>query len=111
MEQLIHADLKDYRVFEPACHGCLKSHNEWFGGVEFEVILERIKFWTQWISKGPYENDKGRWLLREDFKKELPQLYTMSNGHARKMKERLMARTSRRSSRCAAKYSGKMIPP
>jgi hypothetical protein len=101
-EKLIHADLKDYRVFEPACYGCLKSHNEWFRDVDFEIILGRIEFWTQWISKEPYELKKGydlkkgKWLLKDDAKEEL--MHTVSDSHARKKEKILMTRPSRRSS-------------
>ena len=35
VERQVHAELKDFRAFEPGCHGCLKSHNEWFKDVGF----------------------------------------------------------------------------
>lgn len=107
IEQLIHADLKDYRVFEPACYGCFKTHNEWFKGVDLKVILSRIEFWTQWISTEPYVEIKGRWLLREDSKLELPQL--LLTGH--KVSETSVkddkpsVRRSRRTSSKSAKLS------
>lgn len=103
VERLIHADLKDYRVFQPACHSCLTSHNEWFTNVDFEVILERIEFWCQWISKEPYTEDSG--LLKEDARKQLPRLLSIGESSLRK-KERLMARTSSLG-RAAKRLTGK----
>ena len=76
LERLVHAELKEYRLKEYGCHGCLGNHDEWFTGVDFKIILESIEFWTKWIMKeqGQYEKVKGKWLLKEDAKEELPQL-------------------------------------
>lgn len=100
VERLIHADLKDYRVFEPACRGCWKSHIEWFTGVDIEVVREKIEFWSQWASNKPYERNKeGKWLLKEEFERELPQLCVMREGSTEKTKRRLMTKASKRLSR------------
>lgn len=79
LELLVHAELKEYRVQEHRCRGCFKNHIEWFKGVDFNTILESIEFWTKWIMKedGPYEKVKSKWRLKEDAKKELPQLCNM----------------------------------
>ena len=79
LERLVHAELKKYRVQEHGCHGCSKTHREWFKGVAFETILESIESWTEWITKGdgPYEEVDGEWLLKEDAKTELQQLCNM----------------------------------
>jgi T5orf172 domain len=29
-EKLIHTEFREYRVFEPLCHGCGGRHIEWF---------------------------------------------------------------------------------
>ena len=79
LERLVHAELKKYRVQEHSCHGCSKTHREWFKGVAFETILESIESWTEWIMKedGPYEEVDGEWLLKEDAEMELQQLCNM----------------------------------
>ena len=79
LERLVHAELKKYRVQEHGCHGCSKTHREWFKGVAFETILKSIGSWTEWIMKedGPYEEVDGEWLLKEDAEMELQQLCNM----------------------------------
>ena len=78
LERLVHAELKKYRVEEECCRGCSKNHQEWFKGVGLKIIRESIEFWTKWLMKeqGQYEEVNGKWLLKEDAKKELPQLCT-----------------------------------
>ncbi|EXJ85485.1 hypothetical protein A1O1_05849 [Capronia coronata CBS 617.96] len=46
IESLIHAELKDYRVYEPYCNACKKQHVEWF------KVAERyaIKVILKWLS-------------------------------------------------------------
>ena len=75
LERLVHAELKDYRVKEECCRGCKRGHDEWFT-VDYKLMLKSIAFWTEWIRKRQYENVKGRWRLKEDARKELPQLCT-----------------------------------
>lgn len=75
LERLVHAELDDYRVKEKRCRGCKRGHDEWFN-VEYKLIEKSIAFWTEWIRKRPYEKVKGRWRLKEDARKELPQLCT-----------------------------------
>ena len=76
VERLVHAELDEYRVKEFGCHGCGGNHDEWFERVHFDVIVESIEFWTEWIMKedGPYEEVESTWRLKEDAKKELPEL-------------------------------------
>ena len=72
VEQLVHADLLDYRVFEPACRCCLKSHIEWFRGVNLSFIIKRIEAWTDWIGEGPYEKVERTWRLTEKGRERMP---------------------------------------
>lgn len=72
VEQLVHADLMDYRVFEPACRGCLKSHVEWFKDVDLSFIIRRIEAWTDWIGEGPYEKVGRKWHLTDKGKERMP---------------------------------------
>ena len=89
VERLVHAELKKYRVKEWGCHGCGGNHDEWFEGVNIDVIVESIEFWTEWMMKddGPYEEVESTWRLKEDAKKELPELCSrLSVVKARKSK-------------------------
>lgn len=97
LEKLVHAELKEFRVKEYGCHGCLGNHDEWFKDVDFEVIRESIAFWTKWIMEEPYEEVKGKWLLKEDAKKGLPQLCNMlSVLKAKERKAKSITITARR---------------
>ena len=75
LERLVHAELNDYRVEEKCCRGCRKSHREWFK-VDLKLIKKSIRFWTDWLMKGQYEEVESKWHLREDARNELPQLCT-----------------------------------
>ena len=72
LEQLVHADLSKYRVFEPACRGCLKSHIEWFNGVSLALIIRRIEAWSQWIDEEPYEEVNRQWHLTDKGGESMP---------------------------------------
>ena len=61
VEQLLHGELLEHRVHEPACRHCLKSHIEWFRGVNLPFIIGRIEAWSQWISEEPYEKVGRQW--------------------------------------------------
>ena len=74
IEQLVHADLLEYRVREPACRTCLKSHIEWFRGVNLTFIIGRIEAWSQWISERPYEKVGGQWCLTDSGRDSMPLL-------------------------------------
>ena len=74
IEQLVHADLLEHRVREPACRTCLKSHIEWFRGVSLTFIIGRIEAWSQWISDRPYEQVGGQWCLTDTGRDTMPLL-------------------------------------
>ena len=74
VEKLIHTEFREHRVFEPYCHGCGRKHIEWFKGLDLAVVIERIKAWTEWITKEPYEKKLGVWRLKEGLEFELPQI-------------------------------------
>ena len=74
IERLVHADLLEYRVRELACRTCLKSHIEWFRGVNLTFIIGRIEAWSQWISENPYEQVGSQWCLTESGRDNMPLL-------------------------------------
>jgi hypothetical protein len=45
IESLIHAELKDHRLFEPSCKGCKSKHKEWFE-VDQKLALRVVAKWT-----------------------------------------------------------------
>lgn len=79
VEALVHADLSDYRVFEPACHTCLQSHIEWFRGVNLAFIIERIEAWSQWMSTKPYEKNGSQWKLTNEGRSSLTTMMLSSS--------------------------------
>ncbi|KAL2426045.1 hypothetical protein ABEF95_009242 [Exophiala dermatitidis] len=46
IESLIHAELKEYRVSEPRCPNCCKSHKEWFNVAE-DYAVKVVRKWVQ----------------------------------------------------------------
>lgn len=72
VEQLVHADLLDYRVHEPVCRTCLRSHIEWFRGLSLSFIIGRIEAWSQWMSERPYEKLDGQWRLKIQGRETMP---------------------------------------
>ncbi|KAM0797511.1 hypothetical protein BDR22DRAFT_434700 [Usnea florida] len=74
IERLVHADLLEYRVRELACRTCLKSHIEWFRGVNLTFIIGRIEAWSQWISEQPYEQVGSQWRLTDSGRDSMPVL-------------------------------------
>lgn len=56
VEKLLHLEFRQHRVLEPICHGCGRSHIEWFQGLDLRHVIARIEAWTQWISQEPYES-------------------------------------------------------
>ena len=77
LEQIIHAELSDYRVREPHCRGCGKSHNEWFEDLPDETYRPLIERWTKWMMERPYEEDLlrgGGWYLSKLAEEALPGL-------------------------------------
>ncbi|KAF3386948.1 hypothetical protein F1880_000446 [Penicillium rolfsii] len=53
VEKLCHAELS-HRQTIIYCHGCLRTHNEWFQVSRKEAIAA-IKKWTAWIKTDPYQ--------------------------------------------------------
>lgn len=66
VEQLIHTELKEYRL-RKKCDGCGTTHKEWFQATQSHVV-KVLKKWREWISQEPYEKDEksGEWTLRPD---------------------------------------------
>jgi hypothetical protein len=66
VEQLIHTELKDYRL-RRKCEGCGKMHKEWFEANEVHVV-QVLKKWREWILQKPYVQDKssGEWVIRPE---------------------------------------------
>ena len=74
VEKLVHAELLNYRVFEPACRTCLKSHIEWFRGVNLAFVVKRIEVWSQWMSEGPYQKVGRKWELTQEGRESMPKI-------------------------------------
>jgi hypothetical protein len=66
VEQLIHTELKEYRL-RRKCDGCGTMHKEWFKATEAHVV-KVLKKWREWILQEPYEQNEesGKWTLRPD---------------------------------------------
>lgn len=71
VERLIHAELKEVRLWEPCCRGCSGSHKEWFRETvrHAERVFEK---WAAWMEEMPYVEgeEKPGWALRKDISKE-----------------------------------------
>jgi T5orf172 domain len=81
VEKLIHTEFREYRVFEPYCHGCGRKHIEWFRGLDLALVIDRIKAWTEWVMKAPYEEDRwGHWRLKDSREFALPQICATPGG-------------------------------
>jgi T5orf172 domain len=74
VEKLIHTEFGEHRVFEPFCHGCGGKHIEWFRGLDLGIVINRIKAWTEWIMKEPYEQNLGHWRLKDSVEIGSPQI-------------------------------------
>lgn len=96
IEQLVHADLLDYRVREPACRTCFKSHIEWFRGLSLSFIIGRIEAWSQWVSEGPYEKLDGQWRLTNQGRDTMPLAVSSNNGPDSGICSKLLANRSGR---------------
>ena len=76
VEQLIHAELREYRYREEGCEGCGKNHVEWFKVGE-EHIRAVIEKWVEWIREKPYEEDEdGVWRLKKQAKTDVDRMCT-----------------------------------
>ena len=80
VEQLVHADLLHYRVYEIRCRTCSKSHIEWFRGVDLPFIIERIEAWSQWVSEEPYKIVDGQWRLTPEAEDSIHMVRAPRNG-------------------------------
>lgn len=71
LEDLVHAELKEYRVRETGCRcasGIKKTgnHNEWFC-IQANYVEKVRNKWTHWINEKPrYENQAGGILLESE---------------------------------------------
>ena len=65
VERLIHADLRKCRFVELGCHGCYRSHCEWFKGLNESLLKSKIEKWTDWMMSEPYEHLRGNLVLRK----------------------------------------------
>lgn len=95
VEQLVHADLLDYRVREPACRTCFKSHIEWFRGLSLSFIIRRIEAWSQWMSEGPYEKSDRQWCLTNQGRDTMPLAARSEGGPEPEIHPKLLAYRSR----------------
>ena len=96
VEQLVHADLLEYRVREPACRTCFKSHIEWFRGVDLPYIIGRIEAWSQWASEEPYEKVGRQWRLTSKGREKLPIVRDPFNSRIPEVHAKKRANDSRR---------------
>jgi hypothetical protein len=49
LEQLVHAELKDYRRKQLNCAGCGKNHKEWFD-IDVRFAQQVARKWTNWLA-------------------------------------------------------------
>ncbi|KAJ5101072.1 hypothetical protein N7456_007124 [Penicillium angulare] len=54
VEALVHLELIQHRRIETKCHGCAKSHNEWFE-VSLDSAIDVVRKWSTWMQTEPYE--------------------------------------------------------
>ena len=80
VEQLVHADLMHYRVYELICRTCSTSHVEWFRGVDLPFIIERIEAWSEWIREEPYKIVDGQWRLTPEAEDSIHLVRAPKNG-------------------------------
>ena len=76
LEQIIHAELREYSVRKPCCSGCGRKHEEWFKDIDDAVYIPTIEKWTKWMMERPYEEDlqRGGWYLSKLAEEALPEL-------------------------------------
>jgi hypothetical protein len=74
VEQLVHAELKDYRK-RRQCEGCGVMHKEWFGVGQSHVV-KVLRKWREWILQEPYAQDKksGEWVLKPEMLESLERM-------------------------------------
>ena len=54
LEAIVHAEFRQYRMKEPKCKGCHKTHKEWFVR-PFSVAVAAVRKWSTWMRQEPYE--------------------------------------------------------
>ncbi|MCJ1314500.1 hypothetical protein MMC25_008182 [Agyrium rufum] len=94
VESLVQADLQDYRVFEPACQACFKSHIEWFRDMHLDLVIERIRLWEEWMAKCPYRKIGNQWFLTAAGLETLPSPPLIRKEGVRKEARKSASRTS-----------------
>ena len=73
LEALIHAELCDFRRLERQCVKCSKIHFQWFE-TTVPIAIAAIKKWAEWLAKEPYEEGSRRWVLKDEYRRNLPDL-------------------------------------
>lgn len=63
-EDLIYAELEEFRRIMHCCRKCRGSHLEWVATSETHVKAV-IQKWATWMRTKPYEEHKGSWKLKE----------------------------------------------
>ena len=97
VEKLIHAEFREFRVCT-WCKLCSKNHIEWFKGLDLALVKRRMKAWTDWVTKEPYEIRERVWRLKERPGYELPQTDatdSVAEGSPKKGKESVAKRSPR----------------
>lgn len=74
LEQIVHAEFKDFRYYERDCPGCHRSHKEWFQLPSNQIHKTVIEKWIQWMLTEPYEEIQGVWQLKSQHAENLDEL-------------------------------------
>ncbi|KAL4916395.1 T5orf172 domain-containing protein [Aspergillus aurantiobrunneus] len=80
VEQLVHAELAQYRRQEPKCETCGGKHIEWFE-VDVAFAISIVQKWVKWMRERPYEpveatgtNGEISWLLSKKHMNKIAEL-------------------------------------
>ena len=74
LEQIVHAEFKDFRYCQMNCPGCHGSHKEWFQLPSDLIRKKVIEKWIQWMLTEPYEEIQGVWQLKPHHAENLDEL-------------------------------------
>ncbi len=77
LEQIVHAEFKDFRYCEKNCPGCYGKHTEWFQPPRDLLRNKAIKKWMEWMLTEPYEEIQGVWRLKPHHAENLNELGNM----------------------------------